>query len=149
MAYRLEKTTAGQDIVIDGWENGIADNPYKGLADMRNVDPTTIDGEVSVAMAPDAMITQGPISGVTFTVNDSTDVFTYNGVVPLEVNTAIMVTNSGGALPTGMSANTPYYVKTVPTSTTFTLSTSVGGSTLNVSSTGSGTNTFSTINKGS
>jgi len=148
MAYKLEKTSSGYDIVINGFEKGIALSPYDGIADMRNVDPTTVPMEASVAMATEAMITQASITSATFTVNDTTDVFTYNGTIPLAVNTAITVSNSGGALPTGMIANQAYYVKTVPTSTTFTLSASIGGATLNVSSAGSGTNSFSTINMG-
>lgn len=37
MAYRTEKTTTGNAIVIDGWENGIAPSPYKGIANIRNM----------------------------------------------------------------------------------------------------------------
>lgn len=33
MAYRIEN----QDLVIDGFENGIADSPFKGIGNMRNV----------------------------------------------------------------------------------------------------------------
>lgn len=75
--------------------------------------------------------------------------FTYNGVIPLEVNTVITVSNSGGSLPSGLSANTAYYVKTVDSSTTFTVSSvCAGGATLSLTTTGSGTNTFSTIQMG-
>lgn len=38
MAYKYENNgTGSKDIVIDGWENGIALSPYKGIANMRNV----------------------------------------------------------------------------------------------------------------
>lgn len=38
MAYRYEKNQNGeQDLVIDGWEKGIADSPYLGIGNMRNV----------------------------------------------------------------------------------------------------------------
>lgn len=149
MSYRTEKTNQGIEIVIDGFEKGIAESPYKGIGDMRNVDPLTIPEEASVAMAPTAMLTQGKITDVTFTVDPATEIFTYDGVIPLEVNTVIFVTNSGGALPTGMSANTPYYIKTVPSATTFTVSAvSAGGATLDVTGAGSGTNTFSTLQMG-
>lgn len=33
MAYRIEKG----ELIIDGWENGIADSPFKGIGNMRNV----------------------------------------------------------------------------------------------------------------
>jgi hypothetical protein len=155
LSYRYE----GDDIVIDGWEVGISNSPYQtqtntvlvaqGVSDMRNVDIITVPGEASVAMSTQTMQSQGVITGVTFTVDPVTDIFTYNGVVPLEVNTAITVSNSGGALPTGMSTNTAYYIKTIPTSTTFTVSAvSAGGTTLNITGAGSGTNSFNTIQIG-
>lgn len=143
MAYHLD----GRDIVIDGWENGIAENPYQGISDMRNIDIITVPGEASVAMSTQTTISQGAITNVTFTVDPATDTFTYDGVIPLEVNTAVTFTNSGGALPAGLSANTAYYIKTVPSSTTFTVSAvSAGGALKDVTGAGSGTNTFSTIN---
>lgn len=37
MAYRFEKNGGIRHIVIDGWENGIADSPYNGIANMRNL----------------------------------------------------------------------------------------------------------------
>jgi len=149
MSYRVEKNGENIDIVIDGWSNGIASDPYSGIGDMRNVDNSSIPGEVSVAFKTEAMISQAPITSATVTVDHTTDVFTYNGTVPLEVNTCITFTNSGGALPAGLSANTPYYIKTVPTPTTFTISAvSAGGAQKLVTDNGTGTQTFSTINMG-
>lgn len=39
MSFRVDKnpTTGNRAIVIDGWENGIAVSPYKGIANMRNL----------------------------------------------------------------------------------------------------------------
>lgn len=38
MSYRYEKNQNGEeDLVIDGFEKGIADSPYQGIANMRNV----------------------------------------------------------------------------------------------------------------
>jgi len=144
MAYRLENN----DIVIDGWENGISDNPYTGIFDMRNVDPSTVPGEVSVAMKTETMYTQASIATKSYTVDAGTDVFTYDGIVPLEVNTAIYFVNSGGAVPAGLTAYQKYYIKTIPTPTTFTISTSAGGTQQLVTDTGSGTNTFNTCDMG-
>lgn len=93
MSYTIEN----KDIVISGWENGISNNPYVGISDMRCVDPVTIPGEVSVAPSLQIVNTQAPITSVAFTCDHTTDVFTYNGVVPLEVATAITFTNVGGA----------------------------------------------------
>ena len=150
MSYRTEKTEIGQDIVIQGWNEGVQDNPYEGIYDMRNCDAVTIPGEVSVAMSTQAMNSQAPIVGVTTTVqNILTYTFTYNGAVPLVLNTAITFSNSGGALPNGLSANTAYYILTVDNvNHLFTVSNTAGGTVATFSDYGSGTTTFSTINMG-
>jgi hypothetical protein len=156
MAYTYE---SNGDIVISGWEVGISNSPYQtqtntalvaqGVSDMRNVDIITVPGEASVAMATVPMITQASAQNVTFTVNAASDIFTYNGTIPLEVNTCITVANSGGGLPGGMAAGTPYYIKQVLSATTFTVSAaSAGGIQLDVTTTGTGTQTFSTIDMG-
>lgn len=49
-----------------------------------------------------------------------------------------------GALPTGLSADTQYYIKTVPTADTFTVAASVGGAAINTSGSQSGTHTYGT-----
>lgn len=76
-----------------------------------------------------------------FTVNASTNRFssTAHG---LAVNDVITLTNSGGALPTGLSAATYYYVIEVIDADTFKVSTTPGGSTADPSDTGSGTHSF-------
>ncbi|MBF0122793.1 MAG: hypothetical protein HQL21_05235 [Candidatus Omnitrophica bacterium] len=53
-----------------------------------------------------------------------------------------LTVSSTGILPTGLAANTTYFVKTVPTSTTMTVSTTSGGSVVAITAgTGSGTHT--------
>lgn len=47
-----------------------------------------------------------------------------------------------GALPTGLAANTIYYVVSTPTADTFTLSATLGGSAINTSGSQSGTHTL-------
>ena len=54
----------------------------------------------------------------------------------------IVYLKSTSALPTGLSASTKYFVKTVPTSSTFTLSTTEGGAAITPSGAGSGKNIF-------
>lgn len=144
MSYYVEKGT--NDIVISGWEEGILDNPYEGIYDMRNCEVVSVPGEISVANKTETMQSQGAISAVSFTVNSGTGVFTYDGVVPLEVNTAIYFI--GADLPSGLSEYTAYYVLTTPTSATFTISAMAGGTQTTVSDTGSGTMTFTTIQMG-
>lgn len=45
MSYRFEKNQNGQqDLVIDGWEDGIAVSPYKGLANIKNLNIKYYEG---------------------------------------------------------------------------------------------------------
>jgi hypothetical protein len=53
----------------------------------------------------------------------------------------IIVANSGGALPTGLSASTPYFAIQV-TPNKFQLATLPGGAAINLTTDGTGTNTF-------
>lgn len=57
MAYRIE----GTDIIIDGWDGGIAPSPYKGLADVSYGQILNYPGEVSV-MGP---LANAPVTGAT------------------------------------------------------------------------------------
>jgi hypothetical protein len=65
----------------------------------------------------------------------------------LAVDTAVVFTTTG-ALPTGLTAGTTYYVKTVLTADTFTVAATVGGAAIATSSTQSGTHTATTVPTG-
>lgn len=54
-------------------------------------------------------------------------------------NDPVVFTNSGGALPTEITSGTKYFVKTVLTDDTFTISATAGGTAINTSSAGTGT----------
>ena len=138
MSWRVEKTDNGADIVLEGFENGIADSPHKGIADMRNVNIITVPGEASVQFGTQAMTVPPTVSALAFTVVASTDVFTvastsgwYNGM-------AIQFNSISGA--TGFSTNTVYWIGDL-TSTTFKIYTNVSAapSAVNVTADGSGT----------
>lgn len=76
MAWRTDKTSTGTDIVIDGWENGIADDPYEGLGDVRNINLLSTPKEAPVGFATGA-VTLPPIYNTTaFTAAASTDILT-------------------------------------------------------------------------
>lgn len=66
--------------------------------------------------------------------------WTAHGLLP---DTAVVFTTTG-ALPTGLTAGTTYYVKTVLTVDTFTVSATKGGAAIDTSSAGSGTHTGTT-----
>jgi hypothetical protein len=56
-----------------------------------------------------------------------------------------LVLSTTGALPTGLTAGTTYYVKTVLDADTFTVSATVGGAAINTSSAGSGTHSMTYV----
>lgn len=66
----------------------------------------------------------------------------------LAENAAVVFTTSG-SLPTGLTAGTTYYVKTVLTADTFTVSATPGGTVIDTSGAGSGTHTITTEPSGS
>jgi microcystin-dependent protein len=80
-----------------------------------------------------------PSLGTTTVTIASPGVFTLtaHGLV---IGDALYLTTTG-ALPTGLSANTIYYVVSTPTSDTFTVSATQGGSAINTSGSQSGTHT--------
>lgn len=135
------------ELVIDGFEKGIGDSPYSGLTDLRNVNLISVPGEASAGFSTSQ---QSAISITnTFTVNTGTDFLTVTGtnqgswVEPM----AVTVSNSGGGLPAPLAAATTYYVLGV-SSNTFQLSLTAGGSAIDITTTGSGTQTITTLNMG-
>lgn len=78
-------------------------------------------------------------TGKTVTADNTTDIFT-SASHGLANNSVVYFTNSGGSLPTGISALTKYYIVNTATNT-FQISATLGGSVLNFSTNGSGTNT--------
>ena len=74
--------------------------------------------------------------------NASPGVVTWTGHA-LAANTPVVFSTTG-ALPTGLTAGTTYYVKTVLDANTFTVSATAGGAAINTSSAGSGTHTATT-----
>lgn len=67
MAVRVEKDTG--DLVIDGWEQGIANSPHKGIANMQNVNTTPEEGEVMASfnriLQSQTSITNGTLTAST------------------------------------------------------------------------------------
>lgn len=51
-AYKYEKTEyGGEDLVISGWENGIAPSPHKGIANIQNANISTEMQEIMCSFA--------------------------------------------------------------------------------------------------
>jgi hypothetical protein len=76
----------------------------------------------------------------TFTASTTTELLTCVGH-GVQEGDQIIGANSGGALPTGLSASTRYYAVQV-TPNAFSLATLPGGAAIDITAAGSGTNTF-------
>ena len=115
----------GQDVYIT-WTGGTATTGFYEVLDADTatdeltIDLPYIDSTVTISIAAPGVVT-----------------WTAHG---LSVNDTIRFTTTG-ALPTGLAINTTYYVKTVLSANTFTVSTSAGGAAITTSGTQSGTQT--------
>ena len=154
--YRVEQTSSGNDIIIDGFEAGIADSPYMmdiqtaygnltrtGLSDMRNVNIISIPGEASI-LNQTVGAQQTAITGASYSVTAANDSFTYSGTA-LKNGTAIVITVTTGS--TGITSGNTYWVRDA-TATTFKVSAKVDstgtvGTVVDV--TLDGTGTFTTV----
>ena len=73
MAYRYDTSESGnKDLVIDGWETGIATSPYKGIANIRNLNTSYYPGVAYVNYARQASTLTN--TGVFFAGTNSTNV---------------------------------------------------------------------------
>lgn len=150
MAYRWEKniSTGEAEIVIDGWEKGIADSPHLGIADMRNINNDSIPG-VAMNTYKLKQISQTPITDKSFTADFNTGIITISGPTALIVNQAVVFT--GADLPNGIVAGTTYWTGAAGFATTlYTAYDPANGvnTPLSFSDNGTGTMTVSTINMG-
>lgn len=117
-------------LVIKGFEQGISDDPYKGLADMRNLNIISIPGEASVNFAT-SKISAPPLAGSLTTTSDASNTVTLTGG-NLEVGQAIFFTNLSN-VGAGLANSTPYWVKTGSVGTyTLQSSRATGSSTVNI-----------------
>lgn len=93
---------------------------------------------VSTTSGGSAVNTSGSQSGTHSYVREALFTKSSHG---LSVGDAVMFTTTG-SLPTGISANTVYYVRLVPSSSTFTISATSGGGPIFPGSSQSGTHSF-------
>lgn len=139
MAYHIDNFD--DSLVIDGFENGIADSPFSGISDMKNVNIISVPGEASVNFST-ASATAPSLQDVAVSSADAgSDVITIASSPTLE--TYMAVTFSGASLPAGITAGTIYWVSK-QSDTTIKIYSDYQMSTL-VNITGNGTGTMSTI----
>ena len=137
-------------IIINGFENGIADDPSKGLADMRNVNIISIPGEASVSFSTSATATDGSmntpraVSGTITTTSATND--TVTTTASLDTRQCIRFSVLSDATK-GIALSTNYWV--VLTGGTewelYTAPTLAGGTKVNITA-DSITGTFATVN---
>lgn len=114
MAYHFD--AFDQALVVDSWEGGIADSPFAGISNMRNVNIISIPGEASVNFSTVQISPPALATGTVSSVNAGTDTITFTGPTGLyESGFAIVFS---GTPPAGITAGLPYWVGNV-TSNTF------------------------------
>ncbi len=99
MAYRVEKNGEEQDLVIDGWETGIAPSPHKGIANIQNGNISTETGEVTCSFSRTSQA-QTAISGGTLTASVSDGNYLLAAPSTLQAGQWINVSATSIALPT-------------------------------------------------
>lgn len=143
MSWKAQKSAEGDfEIVIGGWEEGIAPSPHinKGLADMKNVNISSVSGEVSMAYNRVRLDQEGLTAQNGTATSGSTD-FGYTGTIQL--GTWIKITSVSASF--GLSNNHYYQVVNLFPNA-FQLSSTFGGTA--ISATAAGTFTFETLAMG-
>jgi hypothetical protein len=120
MAWKIEKGIDGKpELVISGFENGVASSPYEGIGDMRNMDIITAPKQASVMFGTTAVtLPPSGYTGVAFSVDAGTDVVTTASTTGFYVGMAVTIVTISGA--DSFIAGRTYYVGDI-TPTTFKL----------------------------
>lgn len=139
MSYRIENG----DLILEGLENGISDSPHSGINDMRGMNIVSIPQEACVSFAQTNIAPLPFVFTITSIASDLITPATVSGSASEYV--AGQFTNSGGALPTGISASTTYWIK-LETGGQLSVWVDCFRITQRTLSGGSGTNTFTSIN---
>lgn len=143
--YKLE----GKEIIVSGWENGIADDPYSGISDIRNANISSTPKEVAVNFST-VLNSYPSISARSISsANTGTDQLTIAASPTVGVGMAITI--SGTNLPSPLTTGTTYWILTHPDNVTISLAstyaTYLSSSTLDILTAGTpGDWTFSSVN---
>lgn len=144
MAYHID--SYDNSIVIDGFENGIADSPYSGLSDMRNVNIISVPGEASVNFAQQSISGILTVSGTLASADATANTVTVSGLTGVVSDHSVLVFSGAGLAGSGITAGTKYMAGNV-SGLTFQLFTTyanhVANSPLDI--TGNATGTFTSV----
>ena len=124
--------------------------PSSGTPEIKVIDLTgfatgTAGNEVHVRATADGVSGSSiPLNTIAFTAVAATDVITTSSTHGLvKDNTVILTTTT--TLPAGLAVETTYFVLTTPTTSTLTLSAAKDGTVINITNTGTGTHTLSSM----
>lgn len=144
MSYKIE----GTDLVISGNAQGISDSAYNGINDMRGVNIISLPDEAPISFASQFQ-SLSSLTGTITSIDTGTDIVTATITTgSVETYSAVRFTNSGGALPTPLVAGTTYWILYQSTNTFLIYSDCYCTNLVNLTTTGTGTNTFASINLG-
>src|SRR3990167_4972854 len=139
-----------EPLIINNFQDGIAESPHLGFGLMRNVNIEEQPGAAKVNVEPETLFHTAYSS--TLTSVAATDVSTADETLPL-TGTAVKATTTG-TLPAGLTANTVYIINSITVSTFYfydnITNAEAGGATgrINITDTGTGTHTVTTVNPG-
>lgn len=146
MSYRIDKRD--NSLVIEGFDKGIANSPFEGITDMRNVNTISVPGEASANFSTVTSVDPSGTGNIT-SADPATERVTITlstGSLPPSTSAGTAVTFAGGSLPTGLTAGTVYWLFRISSGvyevyTSFNMTTKV-----NITATGTGT--WATVDMG-
>lgn len=144
MAYRYEENPINgePELIIDGWENGIAESPTVGLQSVKNANIKYYPGSVYPNYA--RTLNSTTAGAYTFTANATTDAITPAAGATFNIYDAFTVTTTG-TLPAGMTAGTIYYKINSSNQISATCPKNLAATPLDITDAGSGTHTMTFI----
>ena len=104
MSFTTDQTTG--DIIVNGFQNGIAESPYSGITDIRNMNLISVPGEASINFSTSQ--TSSVSASGTMTSSSGTTL-TLSNITNLDNGMAIYFTGLSDASK-GLSNNTPYWM---------------------------------------
>lgn len=111
MSYRIEKNDEVKDLIFEGWEQGIAPSPHKGVANIQSANIATEEGEVMCSYAR-ALQSQAGTAAATFSI---TVVDTNHLSTSANLTNGVWITVGAGI--TGLTAGNYYIQNSNGTST--------------------------------
>ena len=137
--------TQEPELVISGWENGAADSPHLGLADMKNINNDSFPG-IALCNLKLQRNSSLPVTATAFTANVGASTISFSGSLGIAGRAVIF---TGADLPDPLVAGTVYYLETAGTGSKIYATKdpfSGLGSQVTLNDAGSGVMTFATVN---